>query len=63
MFRGMGQQLSEEEIQRTCRMLEAEIFMEQQPIVLNDCWIKLSKDDIYAKYPDEICMIKACVLW
>ena len=58
----MGQQLSEEEIQQAQHMYEAGFFMGQQPIVLSDCRIKLTKDDTYAKYPDEIRMIKACVL-
>ena len=36
--------------------------MGRQPIVLSDCRIKLTKDDTYAKYQDEIRMIDACVL-
>ena len=36
--------------------------MGRQPIVLSDCRIKLTKDDTYAKYPNEIRMIDACVL-
>ena len=61
-FEVMGQQLSEEEIQQAQHMYEAGIFMGQQPIVLSDCWIKLTKNDTYAKYPDTIRMIEACVL-
>ena len=61
-FEVMGQQLSEEEMQQAQHMYEAGIFMGQQPIVLSDCRIKLAKDDTYAKYPDEIRMIDACVL-
>ena len=58
----MGQQLSDEEIQQAQHMYETGIFMGQQPIVLSDCRIKLTKDETYAKYPDEIRMIDACVL-
>lgn len=36
--------------------------MGQQPIVLSDCRIKLTKDDSFANYPDEMRMIEACVL-
>ena len=36
--------------------------MGQQPIVLSDCRIKHTKNDTYAKYPDTIRMIEACVL-
>ena len=61
-FEVMGQQLSEEEMQQAQHMYEAGIFMGQQPIVLSDCRIKLAKDDTYARYPDEIRMIDACVL-
>ena len=61
-FEVMGQQLSDEEIQQAQHMYEAGIFMGQQPIVLSDCRIKLTKDDTYAKYPDELRMIEACVL-
>ena len=61
-FEVMGQQLSEEEIQQAQHMYEAGIFMGQQPIVLSDCRIKLTKNDTYAKYPDTIRMIEACVL-
>ena len=58
----MGQQLSDEESQQARHMYEARIFMGQQPIVLSDCRIKLTKDDTYAKYPNTIRMIEACVL-
>jgi len=61
-FEVMGQQLSEEEIQQARHMYEMGIFMGQQPIVLSDCRIKLTKEDTYAKYPDEMRMIEACVL-
>ena len=61
-FEVMGQQLSEEEIQQARHMYEAGIFMGQQPIVLNDYRIKLTRNDTCAKYPDEIRMIEACVL-
>ena len=61
-FEVMGQQLSEEEKQQAQHMYEAGIFMGQQPIVLSDYRIKLTKNDTYAKYPDTIRMIEACVL-
>ena len=61
-FEVMGQQLSEEEIQQARHMYEMGIFMGQQPIVLSDCRIKLTKEDTYAKYPNEMRMIEACVL-
>ncbi len=60
-FEVMGQHLSEEEIQQARHMYEAGIFMGRQPIVLSDCRIKLAKDDSFAKYPDEMRMIEACV--
>ena len=61
-FEVIGQQLSEEEMQQAQHMYEAGIFMGPQPTVLSDCRIKLTRDDTYAKYPDEIRMINACVL-
>ena len=61
-FEIMGQQLSEEEIQQARHMYEAGFFMGQQPIVLRDCRIRLTKENSCAKYPDEFRMIEACVL-
>ena len=61
-FEVMGQQLSEEEIQQARHMYEAGIFMGRQPIVLSDCRIKLTNENSFAKYPDEMRMIEACVL-
>ena len=61
-FEVMGQQLSEEEIQQAQHMYESGIFMGQQPIVLSDCKIKLTSENTFGKYPDELRMITACVL-
>lgn len=61
-FEVMRQQLSEEEIQQALHMYESGIFMGQQPIVLSDCKIKLTSENTFGKYPDELRMITACVL-
>ena len=57
----MGQQLSEEEIQQAKHMWENNIFMGQQPIVLNDCRIKMTANSL-EKYPKELRLVSACVL-
>ncbi len=61
-FEIMGQQLSEEEIQQAQHMRKNNIFMGQQVIVLSDSRIKLSKAQTLEKYPEELRMIRACVL-
>ena len=61
-FDVMGQQLSDEEIQQAHHMYEAKIFMGQQPLVLSDCRIKLSKDNTLEKYPEEFRLITARVI-
>ena len=57
----MGQQLPEEEIQQAEYMFANNIFMGQQPIVLSDCRIKMTANT-EAKYPEQLRIVKACVL-
>ena len=57
----MGQQLSVEEIQQAEYMFANNIFMGQQPIVLSDCRIKMTANT-EAKYPEQLRIVKACVL-
>lgn len=61
-FEVVGQQLNTEEIQQAQHMLEAKIFMGQQPLVLSDCRIRLSQNGSHEKYPEEFRMITARIL-
>ena len=58
----MGQQLSEEEIQQAHHMREASIFVGQQPIVLSDNLVRLSREESFEKYPETLRSVTACVL-
>lgn len=61
-FDVMGQQLCEEEIQQSAHMLKTEKYVGQQPLVLSDCRIKLSKNNTVEKYPEVFRMITARVI-
>ena len=58
-FDVMGQQLSEEQIKQAKYMLETEKYVGQQPLVLSDYRIKLSKNNTLEKYPEEFRLITA----
>jgi len=61
-FKVVRQQLNAEEFQQAQHMLETKTFVGQQPLVLSDCHIRLSKENTYEKYPEEFRMITARVI-